>query len=65
GLIASKTETELVLKMPGGTLKTFKQSDINSRKQLPDSMMPAGFHVVMKEQELADLVEYLASLKKK
>ena len=64
GLIASRTETELVLKMPGGTLQTIRQADINSRKQLPDSMMPAGFHVVMKEQELADLVEYLMMLKK-
>jgi putative heme-binding domain-containing protein len=65
GLIASQTESELVLKMPGGTLKTYKQSDVNSRKQLPDSMMPTGFHLAMKEQELADLVEYLMSLKKK
>lgn len=64
GLIASRTETELVLKMPGGTLQTIRQADINSRKQLPESMMPAGFHVVMKDQELADLVEYLMTLRK-
>ena len=63
GLIASQTETDLVLKMPGGELKTYKQSDISSRKQLADSMMPAGFHIVLKEQELADLVEYLTALK--
>lgn len=64
GLIASRTETELVLKMPGGTLQTIRQADINSRKQLPESMMPAVFHVVMKDQELADLVEYLMTLRK-
>jgi putative heme-binding domain-containing protein len=64
GLIASQTETNLVLKMPGGSLKTYKQAEVASRKQLPDSMMPAGFHMAMKEQELADLVEYLMTLKK-
>ena len=64
GLIASQTETQLVLKMPSGALATYQQAEIAGRKQLPDSMMPAGFHIVMKEQELADLVEYLMSLKK-
>ena len=63
GLIASQTENELVLKAPDGTLKSFAQKEIVSRKQRTESMMPAGFHYSMKEQELADLVEYLAGLR--
>ncbi len=63
GLIASQTEMELVLKMPGGTLRTVRQADITSRTELADSMMPTGFHQAMTEQELADLVAYLMTLK--
>jgi putative heme-binding domain-containing protein len=63
GLIASQTETELVLKMPDGSLKTLQQKEITQRKQRAESMMPSGFHQVMPAQELADLVAYLKRLK--
>lgn len=63
GLLASETATEITLKMPDGSLKSYPTQEVVSKKQLPDSLMPAGFHLSMKEQELADLVEYLTTLK--
>ena len=65
GIIASKTEMEIVLKMPGGVIQNIKTKDMASLKQLPNSMMPTGLQENMSTQELVDLVEYLASLKRK
>jgi len=33
--------------------------------QQPISLMPPSLHLTMKESELVDLIEYLASLKKR
>ncbi len=65
GIIVSKTETDILLKYPGGTTQNIKTVDVKAIKQLPESMMPAGLHEAMTKQELADLVQYLSSLKKK
>ena len=64
GLIASQTATELVLKMPGGVLRSYPMQEVKSRKQLPESLMTAGFHYAMDNQQLADLVAYLGGLRK-
>lgn len=65
GIISSRTETDLELKMPGGTSVSLKASDIASIEQMENSMMPAGLERGMTTQEMVDLVEYLMSLKKK
>jgi putative heme-binding domain-containing protein len=65
GIIASKTEDEIELKLAGGNKRTIKQSEIQSRKQLDISLMPEGLYQQMETQQLADLLEYLSSLKKK
>ncbi|MCY7351557.1 MAG: c-type cytochrome [Cytophagaceae bacterium] len=65
GIISSKTETDIDLKYPGGTSQRIKTSAVKSMKQLTDSMMPAGLQENMGTQEFVDLVEYLASLKRK
>jgi putative membrane-bound dehydrogenase-like protein len=65
GIVTSKTETDIILKMPGGTTQNLKTSNVVSIKQLPNSLMPTGLQENMSTQELVDLVEYLASLKKK
>ncbi len=65
GIISSRTETDIELKMPGGSLTQLKTSDIASIKQMDNSMMPSGLEKAMETQELVDLVEYLMSLKKK
>ena len=65
GIISSKTETDIDLKFPGGSLQKIKTSDVKKVKELPESMMPANMFETMTKQELADLLAYLSSLKKK
>jgi putative heme-binding domain-containing protein len=65
GIIASKTETDIDLKFPGGNKQSIKASDVKSMKKLTESMMPEGLEQAMNTQELADLLEYLDKLKKK
>lgn len=64
GIIASRTETDIDLKQPGGTAMKLKTKDVASIKQMDNSMMPSGLENTMSTQELADLVEYLMNLKK-
>ena len=62
GMLLSKTENEIVMKELGATEpKRYKRSDIVSMKMLDESLMPK---FPMKKEELVDLVEYLAGLKK-
>ncbi|MES2648478.1 MAG: PVC-type heme-binding CxxCH protein [Bacteroidota bacterium] len=65
GIISSKTETDIDLKFPGGAFQKLKTSDVQSVKELPESMMPANLHETMTKQELADMLAYLSGLKKK
>jgi putative heme-binding domain-containing protein len=65
GILASKTETDLVLKMPGGIVQNIKTSNVKSMKQLPNSMMPSSLMDGMTTDEAVNLVEYLVGLKKK
>jgi putative heme-binding domain-containing protein len=65
GIVASKTETDVVLKMPGGLVQNLKTSAIKSMKMQSNSMMPTGLADGMSQQELVDLVEFLMTLKKK
>lgn len=65
GIISSKTETDLVLKMPGGTVQNLKTSAVKSMKMMNNSMMPKGLMDGMSKDEAVNLVEYLVGLKKK
>jgi putative membrane-bound dehydrogenase-like protein len=65
GIVSSKTETDLILKFPGGSAQEYKMSQVKSIKQMKDSMMPAGLQDAMSTEELVSLVEYLSNLKKK
>ncbi|OJV17505.1 MAG: dehydrogenase [Dyadobacter sp. 50-39] len=65
GIISSKTETDLILKFPGGSTQEYKMSQVKSIKQLKDSMMPSGLQDAMSTEELVSLVDYLSNLKKK
>jgi putative membrane-bound dehydrogenase-like protein len=65
GIISSKTESDIELKLPGGNKQSVKASDVQSMKKLPESMMPDGLEQTMSTQELSDLLEYLDQLKKK
>jgi putative heme-binding domain-containing protein len=64
GLIASETADEVAVKSIGGIITRLKKSDLALRQQSKLSIMPAGLQAAMTTQELVDLVEYLAALKK-
>jgi putative heme-binding domain-containing protein len=64
GLIVSETAGEVALKSSNGIVARFKKADIVKREQQKLSIMPAGLAQAMTLQELVDLIEYLASLRK-
>ncbi len=64
GIIASKTESSLLLKFPGGSTQEYKMADVKSIVPMEESMMTAGLAEAMTTDELVSLVEYLLSLKK-
>lgn len=65
GIIASKTETDIDLKFPGGTHKQLKTSDVQTLTKMKQSMMPEGLYASMSTQDVANLLDYLGGLKKK
>lgn len=64
GIIVSKTETDIILKFPGGSRQNIKTGDVKSVAQLKASMMPEGLYQNMSAQDIADLLEYLETAKK-
>ncbi len=65
GIVRSETADELVLALPGGATNKFAKSQIAKREKLTTSLMPSGLNQALSQQDLIDMVEYLASLKKK
>ena len=65
GIVRSETADELVLALPGGATNKFAKKQIAKREKLTTSLMPSGLNQALSQQDLVDLVEYLASLKKK
>lgn len=65
GIIASRTKDDIEIKYPGGIIQNIKSSGVKSIRKLPESMMPEGMHNSLSKQELADLLEYLVTLKKR
>jgi len=64
GIISSRTPAEIELKFPGGVSQKIFTSNIKTTRILPESMMPEGLHETMTKQELADIIQYMATLKK-
>lgn len=64
GLIVSETPDELALKAANGVVTRYKKSELAKRELMKLSIMPVGLQQAMSVQELVDLVEYLASLRK-
>jgi putative membrane-bound dehydrogenase-like protein len=65
GIIASKTETDIELKFPGGGKKTIKTTEVKTLTKMQQSMMTEDLDQTMSPQDIANLLEYLGSLKKK
>ena len=64
GIIASKTETDIDLKLPGGARKAVKTREVKRLTQMKESMMPEGLHQNLTAQDMSDLLEYLSGLRK-
>ena len=62
GILKSEDEMQLVLNTTDEGVVTMKKSDVQSR-QAGVSPMPEGLGRVLTKQDLANLVEFLASLK--
>ncbi len=65
GIIASRTETDIEIKLPGGAKKAVKTADVKMLTPMKESMMPEGLYENLSAQQMADLLEYLSELKKK
>ena len=63
--IISESDDVLTVRMVGGVSQKIKKADVSKREKMPISLMPDGLHLAMSEQELVDLVEFLANLKSK
>jgi putative heme-binding domain-containing protein len=64
GIVASETPDEVSLRVGPGIVTKYKKSEIASRAKLDRSLMPEGLARGLTEQQLVDVVEYLASLRK-
>lgn len=63
GIIASETANEITVNFPGGTSTNYTKSTVSKTERQETSLMPE-IASAMSEQDLVDLVEYLASLKR-
>ncbi|MEM7457540.1 MAG: c-type cytochrome, partial [Planctomycetota bacterium] len=59
GLVISETDDFIELKDKEGVVRRIPMENIEARRPLRLSLMPADLHKELSEQELADLVEYL------
>jgi putative membrane-bound dehydrogenase-like protein len=63
GYVVSETDAELTLKMAGGASQAIKKTNIAKKEEMKDSLMPPGLAAAIGPQGLADLVEWLMTLK--
>ena len=63
GLLISRTPAEISVKDAESIVRTFKTVEVESVTRSPISLMPADLHQAMSTQELADVVEYLLTLR--
>lgn len=62
GIIARENATEVTLRMPGGLEKTFPRKEVAGMKGLGRSLMPEGLEAALTEQDMADLLAYIAAV---
>ena len=65
GIVRSETKDEITVALPGGATQNIAKKSITKREKLTTSLMPAGLSNILTQDDLVNLVEYLASLKKK
>ena len=63
GIVSNENDNSLLLRMQGGTEQTIVKSDIRSMTSMPISLMPEGLEASINKEEMADLLEYIKTLK--
>jgi putative membrane-bound dehydrogenase-like protein len=63
GVMVSQTPEQVTLKGADAIVRTFKRADIETMEKSHVSLMPADLHKNLTAQDLADVVEYLLTLK--
>ena len=63
GMVASETDSELVLKQAGGNSVRIRKADVARKDKQAQSLMPAGLADNLGVQGLADVLAYLATLR--
>ena len=64
GMIASEGSDDVTLRMAGGLERTVKRSDVKGMAGLGASLMPLGLEAQITVEEMADLLEYVATAEK-
>ena len=62
GILTSETDTQVDLKMIGGSTQSYPKSDVLEKEQLSNSLM-TNLSLAMSKEELIDLVSYLETLR--
>jgi putative heme-binding domain-containing protein len=65
GLLVSNTDAEVSIKGDDALVRAIPKSDVEELVKQKISLMPADLQKTMTTQELADVTEYMQSLKKK
>ncbi len=63
GLLVSDAADAVTLKAADGLLRTVKRDDIERLRKSPVSLMPADLHKVLTAQDIADMLDYLQTLR--
>lgn len=65
GLLVSESDSEIKLKDAKGLIRTIPATQVEAKKKLDISLMPADLQKLMTAQELVDVVDYMQTLKEK
>jgi putative heme-binding domain-containing protein len=63
GIIENESDNNVILKSPGGVVQTILKSNIKSMAPMPVSLMPEGLETSVNKDDMADLIEYIKTLK--
>ena len=63
GIVKQSSDSEIGLMQADGKLVHIKIADIDQKRPRPESLMPEGLEETMSQQQFADLISYLTTLK--
>jgi len=63
GIIAAEDPQNVTIRMAGGQERTFPRRQVQTMKGLGQSLMPEGLEASLTEQDVADLLEFINTLR--